>query len=38
MQIKMFDGCVRTLFDVQNIPALRRSLLALGESVKKGLN
>nr|AAT44282.1 putative polyprotein [Oryza sativa Japonica Group] len=29
VQIKMFDGCIRTLSDVQHIPNLKRSLISL---------
>nr|CAD41912.2 OSJNBa0033G05.13 [Oryza sativa Japonica Group] len=36
VQIKMFDGCIRTLSDVRHIPNLKRSLISLCTLDRKG--
>jgi Integrase core domain. len=36
VQIKMFDGCIRTLLDVRHIPNLKRSLISLCTLDRKG--
>ncbi len=38
VQIKMFDGCIRTLSDVRHIPNLKRSLISLCTLDRKGYN
>ena len=36
IQIKMFDGMVRTLFDVKHVPGLKKNLISLGTLDKNG--
>nr|ABA91380.1 retrotransposon protein, putative, Ty1-copia subclass [Oryza sativa Japonica Group] len=36
VQIKMFDGCIRTLSDVRHFPNLKRSLISLRTLDRKG--
>ncbi|GKV05988.1 hypothetical protein SLEP1_g17933 [Rubroshorea leprosula] len=37
VRIKMFDGCIQTISNVQHVPALKKSLLSLGKFDKLGM-